>query len=206
MIHSIMFRHLTLQIIAVAGLLLLPHPAAAHLVTTGMGPVYDGIGHLLLTPEDLIPALSVALYAGLRGAATGRSVFFLFPVAWLAGGIAGLQASMTVTFPTSSISFLMLGLLIAADFRLPTKIITLIAIFVGIVHGFFNGIALKGGPEIFGLLGITSILFIVVALAAALVVSLSSTWARIVVRVIGSWTVAVGILMIGWYLHERLTA
>lgn len=26
--------------------------ALAHLVTTGMGPVYDGIGHLLLTPED----------------------------------------------------------------------------------------------------------------------------------------------------------
>ena len=41
--------------------------ARAHLVSTGMGPVYDGIGHLLLTPEDLIPTLALALYGGLRG-------------------------------------------------------------------------------------------------------------------------------------------
>ena len=54
------------------GMLLRPSDAAAHLVTTGMGPVYDGIGHLLLTPEDLVPVLALALYAGLRGAADGR--------------------------------------------------------------------------------------------------------------------------------------
>jgi hypothetical protein len=52
--------------------LLIPSYAAAHLVTTGMGPVYDGIGHLLLTPEDLVPSLAVALYAGLRGKSPGR--------------------------------------------------------------------------------------------------------------------------------------
>jgi hypothetical protein len=51
--------------------------AHAHVVTTGMGPVYDGIGHLLLTPEDLIPAMAVALYAGLRGKDPGRQTLFL---------------------------------------------------------------------------------------------------------------------------------
>jgi hypothetical protein len=60
---------LTKTLIAVSGLLCCPSNAAAHLVTTGMGPVYDGIGHLLLTPEDLVPALAMALYAGLRGRA-----------------------------------------------------------------------------------------------------------------------------------------
>ena len=63
-------------------LLLSPSRAAAHLVTTGMGPVYDGIGHLLLTPEDLVPVLALALYAGLRGAVAGRRAMFLLPVAW----------------------------------------------------------------------------------------------------------------------------
>jgi len=38
-----------------------PSEAAAHLGTTGMGPVYDGIGHFLLTPEDLVPVLALAL-------------------------------------------------------------------------------------------------------------------------------------------------
>ncbi len=191
-------------LIATTACLLQPLPAAAHLVTTGMGPVYDGIGHLLLTPEDLVPALAVALYAGLRGAAAGRSVLFLFPAAWLAGGLAGLQAGMTINFPLSALSFLLLGLLIAADFRLPPRTFALLAICIGLVHGFFNGIALKDGPAIFGLLGITGMLFVLVALAAAAVVSLSSTWARIVVRVLGSWTIAIGILMIGWYLNGRL--
>ena len=54
-------------LIVAFGLLFYPSNAAAHLVTTGMGPVYDGIGHLLLTPEDLVPAVAMALYAGLRG-------------------------------------------------------------------------------------------------------------------------------------------
>jgi len=66
-----------------------PSYADAHLVTTGMGPVYDGIGHLLLTPEDLVPALALALYAGLRGAISGRRAMFLLPIGWFIGGIAG---------------------------------------------------------------------------------------------------------------------
>ena len=56
----------------VLSILFLPSSAAAHLVTTGLGPVYDGIGHLLLTPEDLIPVLALALFAGMRGAEPGR--------------------------------------------------------------------------------------------------------------------------------------
>jgi hydrogenase/urease accessory protein HupE len=61
--------HLGISTGLVAGFALLcsPSRAAAHLVTTGMGPVYDGIAHLLLTPEDLVPVLAIALYAGLRG-------------------------------------------------------------------------------------------------------------------------------------------
>jgi hypothetical protein len=63
--------------IAACAELLNPLDAGAHLVTTGMGPVYDGIGHLLLTPEDLIPAMAVALSAGLRGKDPGRQTLFL---------------------------------------------------------------------------------------------------------------------------------
>jgi urease accessory protein len=39
----------------------------AHLNTTGMGPVYDGVIHFLLSPEDFVPVLALALLAGLRG-------------------------------------------------------------------------------------------------------------------------------------------
>ena len=69
-------------LIAAFGLLFMPSYASAHLVTTGLGPVYDGIGHLVMTPEDLIPAPAIALFAGLRGATPGRRAFFVLPLAW----------------------------------------------------------------------------------------------------------------------------
>ena len=180
-----------------------PSNAAAHLVTTGMGPVYDGIGHLLLTPEDLVPALAVALYAGLRGRAPGRRALFFFPLAWLLGGFIGLTANTMPVFPVSAFSFLLVGILIAADLRLPDNAFTVLAIAVGIMHGFFNGIALKAGPGGLGLLGIMSALFVLVAIVSAFVVSLKPPWTRIVVRVAGSWVAAMGLLMIGWFFRGQ---
>jgi urease accessory protein len=187
-----------------SAVLLKPSDAAAHLVTTGMGPVYDGIGHLLLTPEDLIPALAVALYAGLRGRVPGRRALFLFPLAWLLGGFAGLFAGSMPAFPLSAISFLLLGILIASDLGLPDNIFTIITIAVGIMHGFFNGIVLKTGPAGLGLLGIMAALFVLVAIVSAFVVSLKPPWTRIVVRVAGSWVAAMGLLMIGWFFRGQV--
>lgn len=183
---------------AAAMVFLMPNVAVAHLVTTGMGPVYDGIGHLLLTPEDLVPAMAIALYAGLRGKAPGRRALFFFPLAWLAGGFAGLMITGTPAFPLPVLSFLLLGGLIAADLNLPDNIVSTLVIAVGITHGFYNGTAMEGGPGISGLLGITATLFVLVAIASAFVISLQAAWTRVAVRVTGSWIAAVGMLMLGW--------
>ncbi len=178
-----------------------PTPAAAHLVTTGMGPVYDGIGHLLLTPEDLVPVLALALYAGLRGAAAGRRAMFLLPVAWLAGGVTGCAVGDAPSLPVAAVSFLVLGALVAADLRTPPAAVTGLAIVLGLVHGFLNGAVLEGGAGTRGLLGIVAMLFVVVTLTSGLVVSLSRPSLRIVVRVAGSWIAAIGLLMLGWALR-----
>lgn len=180
------------------GVLLRPSDAAAHLVTTGMGPVYDGIGHLLLTPEDLVPVLTLALFAGLRGAALGRRAMFLLPVAWLAGGLIGLRVSATPAFPVPAASFMILGTLVAADLRLPANGVAVLAVVLGLVHGVLNGTALRQGAGGLGLLGIMAALFVLVALASAFVVSLERPWTRIAVRVAGSWVAASGLLLLGW--------
>ena len=184
----------------VAGFALLcsPSRAAAHLVTTGMGPVYDGIGHLLLTPEDLVPVLAIALYAGLRGAVAGRRTMFLLPFAWFVGGLAGSAVNAATSIPIPAISFLILGGLVAADLCMPAAAVTVLAIMLGLVHGFLNGAALKDGAGTLGLIGIMTMLFVLVTLASALVVSLGKPWARIAVRVAGSWIAAIGLLMFGW--------
>jgi len=178
--------------------LLRPSDAAAHLVTTGMGPVYDGVGHLLLTPEDLVPVLALALFAGLRGATQGRRAMFLLPVAWLAGGLLGLRVTAAPVFPVPALSFLILGALVAADLRLPANGVAVLAVVLGLVHGVLNGAALRQGAGGLGLLGIMAALFVLVTLGSAFVVSLERPWTRIAVRVAGSWIAASGLLLLGW--------
>jgi len=189
--------------IAAVAALLLPAAAHAHLVTTGFGPFYDGVSHLLLTPEDALPALALALLAGLRGARAGRLALFALPGAWLACGLVGL--AFPTTSPTgtlTTVSFLALGGLVAADARLPPGWVVGIALVLGALHGYLNGSAMAEAKlGILGLAGIVATLFVVVALAAALVVALRVPWTRIAVRVAGSWIAAAGLLLLGWSLR-----
>ena len=182
-----------------------PSRALAHLVNTGMGPVYDGIGHLLLTPEDLVPVLALSCYCGLRGARAGRWAMFLLPVAWCLGGFVGLGLDLESTLPIAALSFLLLGGLVAADARLPVQMIAPLTAAVGIVHGVLNGLILKTGPGAPAILGIMGALFVIVTLLSACVVSLERSWPRIAVRVAGSWVAACGILMIAWYFSGQVS-
>ena len=184
---------------------LLPSPAWAHLVNTGMGPVYDGIGHLLLTPEDLVPVLVLSCYCGLRGPRAGRWVMFVLPVAWCAGGLTGLRLDLEITMPVTALSFLLLGGLVAADARLPVQVIVPLMAVIGLVHGVLNGLILKTGPGGPAILGIMGALFVLVTLISAFVVSLERPWSRIVVRVAGSWVAACGLLMIALHFSGQLS-
>lgn len=187
--------------LTIAAVTFAPSHAFAHLVTTGMGPVYDGIAHLFQSPDDLIPVIAMAFYAGLRGAQAGRKAMFLLPLAWLLGGVIGQRFPGEILFPLPAVSFLVLGGLVAADVRMPSAGVTWLAIALGLVHGFMNGAVLQSGPGTSGLIGIMTVLFVLVTLATALVVSLRKNWARIAVRVAGSWIAAVGLLMFGWAMR-----
>ena len=58
-----------------------------------------------------------------------------------------------------------------------------------------------GGGGVVGLAGIVSAVFVALTLIAAFVVSLEPQWARVTVRVSGSWIAAIGLLMLGWSLQ-----
>jgi hydrogenase/urease accessory protein HupE len=182
---------------------LLPAPAEAHLVTTGLGPIYDGISHVLLSPEDLVPVLAMALLAGLNGPTAGRRTLVALTGAWLLGGTAGyLTGSSGLPGAVAAASFLVLGALTAADRRLSSSIVTALAAAVGFLHGWLNGTGLaEGQRDALALVGIAGAVFVLVTIAAAFVVSLQATWARIAVRVAGSWVAATGLLMLGWWLR-----
>jgi hydrogenase/urease accessory protein HupE len=182
-----------------------PLPAEAHLNSTGMGPVYDGLLHFVLSPDDLVPALALALLAGLRGVSHGQRVLLVLPAAWLVGAALGMVApAATGTGAGTAIWFVLLGVLVAADVGLSLRVTTGLAALLGLDHGFMNGGGMGGpGDAIIAVLAVSGAVFVLVALAAALVVRLRAHWARLAVRVAGSWIAASGLLMLGWAVRAR---
>ena len=181
-----------------------PLTGHAHLNSTGMGPIYDGLMHFLMSPEDLVPVLALALLSGLRGATFGRRTLFVLPGAWLLGGLAGLAASATNgNAVVSAVWFLLIGGLLALDAKLSLRVTTAIAAFLGLYHGYLNGAGLGlSFPSAAALLGLIFAVFVLVALAAAFVIQLQASWARIAVRVVGSWIFASGLLLMGWAVRS----
>lgn len=180
-------------------------PASAHLNSTGMGPIYDGLMHFFLSPEDFVPVLALAMLAGLRGAAYGRRALFTLPAAWLVGGLAGLNVAAARPHPFIAAAwFLLTGGLLAADTKLSLQVTTGIAALLGLYHGYLNGTGMGlSTTATVALLGLVFAVFVLIALAAAFVVRLQASWARIAVRVAGSWVAASGLLMLGWAMRLR---
>jgi urease accessory protein len=187
--------------------LLAATPAEAHLNSTGLGPIYDGLMHFLMSPEDLAPVLSLALLAGLRGANYGRRALFVLPAVWFLGGLIGLASAAANPHPVvSAFWFLLLGGLLAADAKLSLQVTTALAAMLGLYHGYLNGTGLGFSVTSAAvLLGLMFAVFALVALATALVVRLRASWARIAVRVAGSWIAASGLLMLGWAMRANGT-
>lgn len=175
-------------------------PAQAHLNSTGMGPIYDGLMHFLMSPEDFLLVLALALLAGLRGANHGRRALFTLPLAWLLSGLAGLSAIAANPHPFVAAGWLLLlGGLLAADAKLSLRVTTALAALLGLYHGYLNGTGMgQSWTAAVALLGLVFAVFVLIAFAAALVVQIRAQWARIAVRVVGSWIAASGLLMFGW--------
>jgi hydrogenase/urease accessory protein HupE len=175
-------------------------PADAHLNSTGMGPIYDGLMHFLTSPEDLVPALALALLAGMRGAPYGRRAMFTLPAAWLLGSLVGLSApTASAGMLGASIWFLALGGLVVVDARLSLRAMTTLSALLGLVHGYLNGAGMGlSASAVVAAIGLASAVFVLVVLVAAFVACLQTHWARIAVRIGGSWIAASGLLMLGW--------
>ncbi len=176
----------------------------AHLMNTGLGPFYDGLLHLFVTPEDLLPVVALSLFAGLRGPASGRAALFALPAAWLAGMALGRLLAPWAPLPAVAAALTIgLGALVAADAKLPPSGTAALAAAVGLLHGTWNGIEVAGvrAAGVANALGVACAVFVAVATLAALVASLRAPWARIVVRVAGSWIGAAALFMLGWTLR-----
>jgi urease accessory protein len=180
-----------------------PTAAHAHLTSSGLGPVYDGILHFVTSPEDFAAVVALALFAGLRGPQQGRWTLLALPCAWLLGGLAGLVAMTPQSNGWLSAGWLLaVGLLVALDAKLPLAATTVIATSLGLLSGYANGSGMNlSVPVALALLGLATSVFVATALPAAAVVRFGDAWRRIAVRVVGSWIAASGLLLLGWAIR-----
>ena len=185
-------------VLVVAALVLSPGAASAHLVQSGLGPFYDGLLHPLLSLDDLLPLLALAILAGLRGAAHARWLLLVAPLGWLAGFAASgaLPAGPGVLVTIGALGVL-LGVAGAADLRLPRSGVLLLGGLLGLAHGAVAGPA--GGLP--GAAGAAVAVGAVLAIVAGEVAALRIAWTRIAARVLASWTAAAGMLQLGWMLR-----
>ena len=99
----------------------------------------------------------------------------------------------------TAVSFLLPGALLAADAALPLLATTALAGLTGLFHGYLNGAGMgRAADGALALAGLVFAVFVLVALGSSFVISLRRQWLRIAVRVAGSWTVAIGLLLLGW--------
>jgi urease accessory protein len=135
----------------------------------------------------------------------GRRALFVLPGTWLLGSLLGTTTAATAGSGVVSAIWLMaLGVLLAANARLPLRVVTPLAAVLGLQHGYLNGSGVEQTASGFvALLGIGSAVFVLVAFSAAFVVHLRATWARIAVRVIGSWIAASGLLLLSWSIRSH---
>ena len=173
-------------------------PARAHLVTTGVGPFYDGAAHFFLSFEELLPVLALALFAGLRGARHGRWLIALLPIAWLLGAL--LAPALSFLSPLAVLTALVVpGALAAWDRRLSLATVLVVTVLLALAVGAVNGAAMTtAGLGWRGVFGAVTMAFACASLVTAAVVGLRPVALRVAVRVASSWLAAVGVLALGW--------
>jgi hydrogenase/urease accessory protein HupE len=176
-------------------------PAHAHALSDRFGAFYGGMLHPLTALEHVLPFVALGLLAGQQGARAARWLLLAFPLGLLVGtAFAALVPAGFWVTPLNRLSFVVLGLLLAAAWRIPLVLLLALGALVGLSHGYDNGREVTADSALYLFVpGVALVGFITTALASAATLALSARadWPGVAVRIAGSWIAAIGIMMIG---------
>ena len=137
MSRSLINRRSIVPTCFIALTILLSSPAFAHSVSKRFGDFYGGLLHPLTAMEHLLPIIGLSLLAGQTGKEAARWVLLLFPVAFLVGATpSSIDVPVEFVVWANRISFVVVGLLVAASIRLPVGVLIMIAMLMGILLGY----------------------------------------------------------------------
>lgn len=184
---------------AAAALFACPTLASAHGAVKDVGAFYGGMLHPFISPAHAVALLALGLLIGQRGLKLPASSHAL---GLLAAGLAvGLLASLAldtvwVEVPLLAVAML-LGLAVITERRLPAWLLLGAALFVGLAIGVDSGVNdIEAGLRWKALLGTLVAATLAPACIAGFVSDLRQAWARIGVRIVGSWLTAAAMLVL----------
>jgi urease accessory protein len=148
----------------------------------------------------------MGVLAGSLGSSRGRWLVLLFPLGLLAGLVLDRAFGIVSAGPAADAGIiLVLGLMLAAEARIPTALLCSIAFGLAVMRGAAN--AGDVGPETNQLLyaaGLVCAGYAAITLTMALTlafrraeVGTSMAWRGIAIRAVGGWIAAIGIMMVG---------
>ena len=175
-----------------------PQIASAHVPFAGLNDLYNGLLHPVVVPAHLLLVAAAGLFLGKHGSRVVPPAFLLFCLFTF----SGLVATIFVTGGVGEGYLLgvaaVIGLLVAANLRIPFFLCLILAALTGFLLGLDSTqTVLVGRAKFFSLLGSglgLSFLFLY-PLAFADYFG-DRNWQKIGVRIVGSWVAASAILVL----------
>ncbi len=192
-----------------APLLAAPAPALAHDLTAQSGAFLGPALHVFTEIDHLGAFLAVGLLAGQQAMPIRTTALTLFGIALVCGMVAPLAFGAVSGFESAeafltSASLLLTGVLVAVGRRLPVWLVGLASGTLGFAHGLANGLAIAGDSRAaLSMLGAGVAAALVVAVGTLLAAVLDGPRGRIVVRVLGSWAAALGLMLLGLAIASK---
>jgi hydrogenase/urease accessory protein HupE len=121
--------------------------------------------------------------------------------------VLGLYLSDQIEGSAWATAFTLLvgGGLLSFSPKLPTRGMATVAGLIGLVHGSWNGAAMRATEtSAVASLGILTAAGIVALVLSATAVSFQQSWQKIALRVIGSWVAAFGLLALAWHFRPDM--
>lgn len=181
---------------ALAAALALPSAAWAHGEIKGISAFYGGMLHPFISPAHLIALLALGLMFGQRGVLASRHAMTTLMAALAAGLWFGIGAGLDTDQPLLVLAVL-LGITVVAARPWPNIALVAVAGLVGVAVGLGSEPEGMWGSQRWNALAGTMIgATLCTGCIAGVVHSTQQAWARIGVRVIGSWLTASAILVL----------
>lgn len=193
-------------------------PKGVHAHALGdINDFYGGLLHPLITPEHLLAIIVVGLLTGQQGSSRDQSVAWLmtFALALASGALLAWRIGLVVDVDVmigwmnaqplitllNFASLVVLGLLLALGWRLPSLLVYALAVVFGLTHGVANGVEITANMAIYqfvlGLMAGTALVGLYSMVLADFARHRASDWPSIALRVAGSWIAAIGLLILG---------